>query len=45
MKMKSAINKLRDDIKALELQSAILQRSLTQSWLEENEISEAEAFE
>ncbi|KAK8899494.1 Intraflagellar transport protein 57 [Tritrichomonas musculus] len=45
MKMKSAINKLRDDIKALELQSAILQRSLTQSWLEENEITEADAYE
>ena len=44
MKMKSAINKLRDDIKALELQSAILQRSLTQSWLEENEINDS-AFE
>ncbi|OHT00881.1 huntingtin-interacting protein [Tritrichomonas foetus] len=44
MKMKSAINKLRDDIKALELQSAILQRSLTQSWLEENEITDS-AFE
>lgn len=40
MKIKTAITKLREDIKGLELQSAILQRSLTQSWLEENALEE-----
>lgn len=38
MNIKTATSKLRDEIKALELRSAILQRSLTQTWLEEKEI-------
>lgn len=38
MSIKTATAKLRDEIKALELRSAILQRSLTQTWLEEKEI-------
>lgn len=40
MKMKTAITKLRDEIKGLEIRSAILQRSLTQSWLDEKELTD-----
>ena len=40
MNIKTASTKLREEIKALELRSAILQRSLTQTWLEEKEIAE-----
>jgi estrogen-related receptor beta like 1 len=42
MKIKNAIVKLREDIKGLELQSAILQRSLTQTWLDERESVEVD---
>ncbi|KAK8866999.1 Intraflagellar transport protein 57 [Tritrichomonas musculus] len=38
MKMKQAISKLKEEIKALELRSSILQRSLTQTWLDDKEI-------
>lgn len=41
MKIKTAIAKLKEDNKGLELQSAILQRSLTQSWMEETAAEEA----
>jgi len=37
LKMKTGIANLREQKKALELQSAILQRSLTQAWLEEKD--------
>lgn len=37
MSIKTASTKLREEIKQLELRSAILQRSLTQSWLDEKE--------
>jgi len=40
MRIKTAMMKLREEVKGLELQSAILQRSLTQSWLEDNELEE-----
>jgi len=40
MGIKTATTKLRDEIKALELRSAILQRSLTQAWLDEKAISD-----
>ena len=36
MKIKSAITKLKEQIKALELRSSILQRTLTQTWQDEN---------
>lgn len=39
MKLKTAITKLREEIKHLELRSSILQRSLTQTWLDEKEIN------
>ena len=38
MKMKQAITNLKEEIKALELRSSILQRSLTQTWLDNKEI-------
>ncbi|OHS93873.1 huntingtin-interacting protein [Tritrichomonas foetus] len=38
MKMKQAITSLKENIKALELRSSILQRSLTQTWLDDKEI-------
>ncbi|KAH0804460.1 intraflagellar transport protein 57-like [Histomonas meleagridis] len=41
MKIKMGITKLKDEVKSLELQSAILQRSLIQSWLEENELAKS----
>jgi estrogen-related receptor beta like 1 len=37
IKIRGAISKLREQIKALELRSAILQRTLTQTWQEEKE--------
>jgi hypothetical protein len=37
VKIRGAITKLRDQIKALELRSAILQRTLTQTWQEEKD--------
>lgn len=40
MKIKAAISKLREQIKALELRSSILQRSLTQTWQDDKEIAE-----
>jgi estrogen-related receptor beta like 1 len=40
MKIKQAIAKLREQIKALELRSAILQRSLTQTWQDEKEAAD-----
>jgi estrogen-related receptor beta like 1 len=38
LKIRTAIAQLKEDIKGLELQSAILQRSLTQTWLDEREL-------
>jgi hypothetical protein len=38
MKIKGAISKVREQIKALELRSAILQRALTQTWQEERDV-------
>lgn len=40
MKIKGAISKLREQIKALELRSSILQRSLTQTWREDKQEQE-----
>jgi estrogen-related receptor beta like 1 len=40
MNIKTASTKLREEIKQLELRSAILQRSLTQTWIEEKDILE-----
>jgi estrogen-related receptor beta like 1 len=39
MKIRSAIVQLKDEVKKLEIQSAILQRSLTQTWLEERDLN------
>jgi estrogen-related receptor beta like 1 len=39
MKIRSAIVQLKEEVKKLELQSAILQRSLTQTWLEERDLT------
>jgi estrogen-related receptor beta like 1 len=39
MKIRSAIVQLKEEVKKLELQSAILQRSLTQTWLEERDLN------
>ena len=38
MNIKTALAKLKEDIKQLELRSAILQRSLSQAWLEEKDV-------
>jgi hypothetical protein len=38
MKIKGAISKVREQIKALELRSSILQRALTQTWQEERDV-------
>jgi estrogen-related receptor beta like 1 len=38
LKIRTAIVQLKEEIKGLELQSAILQRSLTQTWLDEREL-------
>jgi estrogen-related receptor beta like 1 len=45
LRIRTAITQLKDDIKGLELQSAILQRSLTQTWLDERELDERELNE
>jgi estrogen-related receptor beta like 1 len=39
MKIRTAITKMREQVKALELRSSILQRSLTQTWQDEKEIA------
>jgi estrogen-related receptor beta like 1 len=38
MKIRQAIVQLKEEVKKLDLQSAILQRSLTQTWLDEREL-------
>jgi hypothetical protein len=38
IKIRQAIVTLKEEVKKLDLQSAILQRSLTQTWLDEREL-------